>query len=55
MGTVVSKGQDVTCMHYAPLHRVREVADTKAFDRLNFALNHEDVLLYVGGKRTKMQ
>ena len=27
VGTVVSKGQDVPCMHYAPLHRVREVAD----------------------------
>ena len=49
MGTVVSKGQDVPCnMHYAPLHGVREVADTKAFDRL--LAKHDDVLLYVAGK-----
>ena len=35
-------------MHYAPLHGVREVADTKAFDRL--LAKHDDVLLYVAGK-----
>ena len=26
------------------------MADTKAFDRLDFSLSYEDVLLYVGGK-----
>ena len=42
-------GRTLQCnMHYAPLHRVREVADTKAFDRL--LAKHDDVLLYVAGK-----